>query len=258
MTKEQLAENLGTIARSGTSEFLENIEKSESNNLIGQFGPSPPLLTFFPPANSSFHTGLGFYSSFLVADRVTVASKAADSNEQWIFESEADADGFKIVKDPRGATLGRGTEITLYLKADAADEYLDLTKLRELITKHAEYNAAPIYLYSSTSLSPSPIAPVETVDEDGEVKVEEESEDLAVEPEVAKWELINDRAPLWMRDPKQVTKEEYGVRSNLTPSLSRFLPLLTTFPPFLSRRAAILPEDLRLSRRSRRLLALQG
>lgn len=59
--------------------------------------------------------GLGFYSSFLVADRVTVASKTADDAEQWVFESEANADGFKIIKDPRGPTLGRGTEITLFV-----------------------------------------------------------------------------------------------------------------------------------------------
>jgi len=98
MTKEQLASNLGTIARSGTSEFLENLEKGDGGNLIGQFG-------------------LGFYSSFLVADRVAVASKTADEAEQWVFESEANAEGFKIVKDPRGATLGRGTEITLCVHA---------------------------------------------------------------------------------------------------------------------------------------------
>ncbi|GAA5981159.1 hypothetical protein JCM11641_003130 [Rhodosporidiobolus odoratus] len=193
MTKEQLAANLGTIARSGTSEFLENLEKGDGGNLIGQFG-------------------LGFYSSFLVADRVAVASKTADGEEQWVFESQADAEGFRIVKDPRGATLGRGTEITLYLKEDAKADYLDLEKLRGLITKHAEYNAAPIYLYSSLSRSPAPDAPVaDEASEKGhdEIELEEDEGEVKTEPVVPSWELINDRPPLWMRDPKEVTDAEY-------------------------------------------------
>jgi heat shock protein beta len=102
MTKEELQKNLGTIARSGTSEFLSKLENSPSNeknsgtssNLIGQFG-------------------LGFYSSFLVADRVLVSSKSNDDDKQWVFESNADAAEFKISEDPRGSNLGRGTEITL-------------------------------------------------------------------------------------------------------------------------------------------------
>ncbi|GAA5916857.1 hypothetical protein JCM5296_003325 [Sporobolomyces johnsonii] len=186
MTKDQLASNLGTIARSGTSEFLSSLEKGDGGNLIGQFG-------------------LGFYSSFLVADRVTVASKANDSPEQWVFESEADAEGFRIVEDPRGVTLGRGTEITLYLKDDAKAEYLDQTKLRSLIQKHAEYNAAPIYLYNK------PAEKVEKIDEDdAEVKVEDAAEEEQGQDESKpEWELVNDRPPLWMREPKEVTDEEY-------------------------------------------------
>ncbi|GAA5999944.1 heat shock protein Hsp90 family protein [Rhodotorula paludigena] len=192
MTKEQLAANLGTIARSGTSEFLENLDKGDGSNLIGQFG-------------------LGFYSSFLVADRVTVASKTADEPEQYVFESEADAEGFKIVKDPRGPTLGRGTEITLHLKPDARGEYLDVNKLRSLIQKHAEYNSAPIFLWSSTSLDPSaPVAPKTQAEED-EATVEDadEDEDVAEVDEAAQWELVNDRPPLWMREPKDLSEEDY-------------------------------------------------
>jgi heat shock protein beta len=276
MDKAQLAENLGTIARSGTSEFLEKLEKGESSSFIGQFGafccsiyptsaPSPPtslprLASPRPPYSPVsnlpltllFSPGLGFYSSFLVADRVTVASKTADSDEQYIFEANADAESFKIVKDPRGPTLGRGTEISLFLKEDAS-EYLDLARLRELITKHAEYNSAPVFLYSSNSLSPAPEAPVEAVEEDGEVKVEDESEEVQAEKEEPVWEQINDRPPLWMRDPKQVTKEEYDVRlhSSASPSpsiaslilycnhrtsTSRPSALLTLPPPFRTSR----------------------
>lgn len=199
MTKEQLEENLGTIARSGTSEFLETIESknAEGANLIGQFG-------------------LGFYSSFLVADRVTVASKPASSSEQWVFESEANADGFQIVRDPRGPTLGRGTEITLYLKDDAKEEYLDVEKLRSLIQKHAEYNSAPIYLWTATTTTVAPgaeTALVEKEEKEGdELEIEDDKEEAAESeavPEAPHWELVNDRQPLWMRDPKQVTEEEY-------------------------------------------------
>ena len=98
MTREELQRNLGTIARSGTSDFVDKLEgsgdKATSTNLIGQFG-------------------LGFYSSFLVADRVGVASKSNSDSTQWVFESAADAQSFSIREDQRGNTLGRGTEITL-------------------------------------------------------------------------------------------------------------------------------------------------
>lgn len=100
MTRDELQKNLGTIARSGTADFLAKLESSASqaggtaSNLIGQFG-------------------LGFYSSFLVADKVTVASKSNDDKKQWVFESEADGGEYKIAEDPRGVSLGRGTEITL-------------------------------------------------------------------------------------------------------------------------------------------------
>lgn len=115
MTKQELQKNLGTIARSGTSEFVQKLEGSTSetgSNLIGA-----PHLTVTCTARTmtrgAGQFGLGFYSSFLVADKVEVASKSNDDATQWVFESEADAQSFKIREDPRGNTLGRGTEITL-------------------------------------------------------------------------------------------------------------------------------------------------
>ncbi|GAA5882817.1 hypothetical protein JCM16303_002473 [Sporobolomyces ruberrimus] len=185
MTKEQLASNLGTIARSGTAEFVQSLEKNNQNkdlaSMIGQFG-------------------LGFYSSFLVAERVTVASKSVDSPNQYVFESEADAEGFKVYEDPRGNTLGRGTEITLWLKEEAV-EFLEDERLKGLIRKHAEYNAAPIYLWEGDVLEKGE----EALKEGEEVKVEDGEGENAV----GGWHLINDQAPLWMRDPKDVSKEEY-------------------------------------------------
>ncbi|GAA6022164.1 hypothetical protein JCM11491_005112 [Sporobolomyces phaffii] len=180
MTKEQLAQNLGTIARSGTAEFVQSLEKNDAGSSASQIG----------------QFGLGFYSSFLVAERVTVASKSVDSPTQYVFESEADAEGFKVYKDPRGSTLGRGTEITLWLKPEA-DEFLDADKLKGLIRKHAEYNAAPIYLWDDATKG----------DEQSEDEVN--PADGEGEQQVGGWQLINDQAPLWMRDPKEVSDSEY-------------------------------------------------
>ena len=122
MTKDELAANLGTVAKSGTTEFLNRAANADTTtgtgNLIGAFG-------------------VGFYSSFLVADRVYVASRPPRSKEnpepeQWVFSSSADESSFEIYPDPRGVTLGQGTEITLVLKPDAV-EYLSTTKLTTLM-----------------------------------------------------------------------------------------------------------------------------
>lgn len=105
-----------------------------------------------------------------------------------------------------------------YLKPDAADEYLDLPKLRSLIQKHAEYNAAPIYLWTSASLDPSVNAVPVVEAEDDEIKVEDE----ATAVEQPKWDLVNDRPPLWMRDSKDVTEEEYEVRNDSISAAQKF------------------------------------
>lgn len=192
MTKEQLSKNLGTIARSGTSEFVSQLEStspSKNNNssasLIGQFG-------------------LGFYSSFLVASRVTVASKSHEpESKQFVFESEADAEGFKIYQDPRGDTLGRGTEITLWLKdgEKELEEFLDESRLMELIQRHASFNSAPIYLWQG--------------EEEADPENASSDDDANIDAKKGGWKLVNDQAPLWMRDPKDVTDEEYEVSSTI-------------------------------------------
>lgn len=102
MTKEDLIQNLGTVARSGTTNFMKALSESEKNNvnMIGMFG-------------------VGFYSTFLVADKVTVASKNNADDTQHVWESLNGEGSFFVGPDPRGNTLGRGTEITLHLKEDA-------------------------------------------------------------------------------------------------------------------------------------------
>merc|ERR1711985_136595 len=125
MTKADLINNLGTVAKSGTTNFLEAMAEGADANLIGQFG-------------------VGFYSAFLVADKVSVTSKCNDDPVQHVWESTADA-SFTVVDDPRGNTLGRGTRVTLHLKEDAHD-YLSEDKLKETSKKYSQFIQFPIYV----------------------------------------------------------------------------------------------------------------
>lgn len=123
MNKNDLIQNLGTIAKSGTTNFMEAI-KSGNVNIIGQFG-------------------VGFYASFLVGQVVTVTSKSLN-DDQYIWESSA-ANSFTIAKDPEGNTLKRGTKVQLQLKQDAV-EFLDEKMLTDLIKKYSEFINFPIRL----------------------------------------------------------------------------------------------------------------
>merc|ERR1740138_1879318 len=142
MTKAELKENLGTIAKSGTSAFLEQMQKGGDVNLIGQFG-------------------VGFYSVYLVADFVEVRSKHNSEDKQWVWQSKADGN-FAISED-EGEPLGRGVEINIYLKEEA-QEYLEETKLQALVERYSEFINFPIYLYNSKEISEE--VPVEARDQD--------------------------------------------------------------------------------------------
>ena len=130
MSKAELIKNLGTVAKSGTTAFLEAMGKGDSLSLIGQFG-------------------VGFYSAFLVANKVVVTSKAND-DEQHVWTSTADAKFF-VTKDPRGDTLGRGTRVTLHLKDDAV-EYVEQDKIKNLVKKYSEFIQYPIKLFVSKEI----------------------------------------------------------------------------------------------------------
>ncbi|OAX43511.1 HSP90-domain-containing protein [Rhizopogon vinicolor AM-OR11-026] len=211
MTAEELTNNLGTLAKSGTSDFLARAEGEDTTgtgNLIGAFG-------------------LGFYSSFLVADQVVVASLPPPSSKnpnptQYVFSSSANEGSFEIYPDTRGNTLGHGTEITLYLTSDAL-HYLVTSNLMKLVNQHSAFSTAfPIYIWNEVEEEIPEVE--EALPDDNEVKpidadedeavVEEEKEIESVSPKVkkvmvGKWEHLNSQPPLWMRDPKTVTDEEY-------------------------------------------------
>merc|ERR1711912_27770 len=211
MTKQDLINNLGTIAKSGTSSFLEKLKEGGDINLIGQFG-------------------VGFYSVYLVADKVTVRTKHND-DKQYIWESTADS-SFTIAEDPEGDTLGRGTEITLHLKDDCK-EFTEGDKIKDLVKKYSEFISFPIYLKETKTVEKE--VPVE---EDEEKKDEEKKEgdeekkegdeekkddldvkdgDEASKPktkkvseEVVEWNQVNSEKAIWTRSPRDVEEDEYN------------------------------------------------
>ncbi|KAF7728854.1 hypothetical protein EC973_005480 [Apophysomyces ossiformis] len=187
MTRDQLKLNLGTVAKSGTSEFLRKLENNKDEvTQIGQFG-------------------VGFYSVFLVADKVVVASKSND-DDQYVWMSEA-VDDFVIAKDPRGNTLGRGTQITLHLKEDAA-KYLDDATLKSLVSKYSEFINFPIYVWSPHNRTVT--KQEESDDEIEEQSLEDDTKKKQEETEIVhEWDLVNTQKPIWMRPSKDVSEEEY-------------------------------------------------
>merc|ERR1711871_198194 len=211
MTKQDLIQNLGTVARSGTTQFVEAVASGQDTNLIGQFG-------------------VGFYSAYLVADKIQVTSKHND-DQQHIWESTADAT-FSVAEDPRGDTLGRGTEIKLYLKEDAS-EFLEQSKLEDLVKRYSEFITFPIYLHKSkTETVEVPVEDDEEENGDDEEEEEEEEEDEGEDEEVEEegeeeeeedeepktktetktvwfWQHINDQPAIWTRDKSEITEEDY-------------------------------------------------
>jgi heat shock protein 90kDa beta len=211
MTKEDLMNNLGTIARSGTSSFLEKMSKEGDMNLIGQFG-------------------VGFYSVYLIAESVTVVTKNND-DDQYVWVSSADA-SYTISKDPRGNTLGRGTSITMKVKEDAT-EFLEEDQLKTLIKRYSEFINFPIYLQitkteevevpdedaAKEEKPAGEAAAAEKKDEDevdvSDVDEEEEKKDDKPKTKKVKktsknWELINDTKAIWVRAPSDVKDDEYN------------------------------------------------
>ncbi|MBQ2909804.1 MAG: molecular chaperone HtpG [Bacilli bacterium] len=171
MTKEELESNLGTIAKSGSLSFKENMTQEDKVNIIGQFG-------------------VGFYSAFMVADKITVTSKSIDSDKAYVWESEG-VDGYTITE---GKKKKNGTEIVLQIKEDTEEEnyskYLEEYELKKLVKKYSDYINFPIKME---------VTHHELVDEE-----KKEYEDHKHE------ETLNSMVPLWKKKKEDVTDEDYN------------------------------------------------
>ncbi|KAH6796059.1 hypothetical protein C2S51_037045 [Perilla frutescens var. frutescens] len=198
MTRQELVDCLGTIAQSGTAKFLKALKDSKDaggdSNLIGQFG-------------------VGFYSAFLVAERVEVSTKSPKSDKQYVWESEANSSSYTIREETDPAKLiPRGTRLTLYLKHDDKG-FAHPERIEKLVKNYSQFVSFPIYTWQEKGYTKEVEVdedPSEANKDEKDEKTEKKKKTKTVVERYWDWELTNETHPIWLRNPKEVTKEEYN------------------------------------------------
>ncbi|CAN6574132.1 unnamed protein product [Malus baccata var. baccata] len=198
MTRQELIDCLGTIAQSGTSKFLKALKDSKDagsdTNLIGQFG-------------------VGFYSAFLVADRIVVSTKSPKSDKQYVWQGEVNASSYTIQEetDPE-KLIPRGTRITLYLKRDDKG-FAHPERIEKLVKNYSQFVSFPIYTWKEKGFTKEVEVdedPAESKTDEQDEKTEKKKKTKTVVEKYWDWDLINETQPIWLRNPKEVNTEDYN------------------------------------------------
>ena len=188
MSKEDLINNLGTIAKSGTKSFMEALQAGADVSMIGQFG-------------------VGFYSAYLVADKVIVETK---NNNDLNYVWESSAGGNFTIRNQETVELNRGTKVILFLKEDQL-EYLEERRIKDLIKRQSEFIQYPINLWVEKEIEKEiEVSDDDTGKEENVAEEKKEKKTKKIKEITHEWQFINKNKPIWTRKPEEVSREEYA------------------------------------------------